>query len=143
MSVNIQTVIKELSDLDDETRIKELEMLVRSLNRKIWAKNRTGTGKRVLAFLEDKNGWCDVRQISDELGDIRSSVSKIIEGLTDVGIVDRRDVEIQRPVYPDNWGDMGDYARRQWRKRSGTTHWLFPKKYEYKIHSLRGMSNDK
>ncbi len=87
--------------------------------------------KQVIAYMTEKGGWLRMRMISDDL-DIRfSSINLMLKRLEEEGLVERREVNYPKVVYPETWDEWGEYARRAWRKRKNLPH-RFKCKYEFK-----------
>jgi len=100
-------------------------------------------GKGVIKFMEDCGVWRSVKDVYGALGLRRSGVRVILNRLVEANIVEKRKYVAPKVVYPDNWDDMGDYARRRWRKENNMPH-RFKTQYEYRIiYGSRGKAEER
>ena len=88
--------------------------------------------KQVIEYMTEKGGWVRMRMISDDLEIRFSSIDCMLKRLEKIGLIERRDVNVPKVVYPEAWNEWGDYARRVWRKKQNMPH-RFKCKYEFRV----------
>ena len=95
-------------------------------------------GKHVIKAIEAHKAWFGVNQVHLSSGLRGANIRRVLDRLVDDDLVEKRQCIIPQIVYPEQWNELGDYAKRQWRKHNNMPH-RFQRQYEYRIRSLQGL----